>query len=128
MEQREVKTDQAPKAIGPYSQAIVAGDLIFASGQIPIDPETGEIVDGPVERQTEQVLKNLGAVLEAAGSDLAHVVKTTVYLDSMDDFAVFNETYAAFFREPYPARATVEVAKLPKGVLVEIEAVAIPKE
>ena len=125
---QKVATDRAPKAIGPYSQAIVAGEWIFAAGQIPINPETGEIVAGPVERQTEQVLKNLQAVLKAAGSDLDHVVKTTVFLDSMDDFPAFNEVYASFFREPYPARATVEVSKLPKGVLVEIEAVAVLKE
>ena len=127
MIQRAVKTDKAPEAIGPYSQAIVAGDWVFAAGQIPLNPETGEIVAGPIERQTERVLKNLEAVLEAAGSDLAHVVKTTVYLSSMDDFAVFNETYASFFQEPYPARATVEVANLPKGVLIEIEAIAVLK-
>lgn len=125
---QKVATDRAPKAIGPYSQAIVAGEWIFAAGQIPINPETGEIVAGPVEHQTEQVLKNLQAVLKAAGSDLDHVVKTTVFLDSMDDFPAFNEVYASFFREPYPARATVEVSKLPKGVLVEIEAVAVLKE
>ncbi len=127
MIQRAVKTDKAPEAIGPYSQAIVAGDWVFAAGQIPLNPETGEIVAGPIERQTERVLKNLEAVLEAAGSDLGHVVKTTVYLSSMDDFAVFNETYASFFQEPYPARATVEVANLPKGVLLEIEAIAVLK-
>ena len=127
MIQKAVKTDKAPEAIGPYSQAIVAGDWVFAAGQIPLNPETGEIVAGPIERQTERVLKNLEAVLEAAGSDLGHVVKTTVYLSSMDDFAVFNETYASFFQEPYPARATVEVANLPKGVLLEIEAIAVLK-
>ena len=127
MIQKAVETDRAPKAIGPYSQAIVAGDWVFAAGQIPLNPETGEIVAGPIERQTERVLKNLEAVLEAAGSDLGHVVKTTVYLSSMDDFAVFNETYASFFQEPYPARATVEVANLPKGVLLEIEAIAVLK-
>jgi len=125
MKQKVVFTKAAPEAIGPYSQAIQVGDWIFASGQIPINPETGEIVAGPVERQTEQVLKNMEAVLAAAGSDLAHVVKTTVYLSSMDDFGVFNETYASFFKEPYPARATVEVAALPKGVLLEIDAIAL---
>ncbi len=127
MMQKAVETDRAPKAIGPYSQAIVAGDWVFAAGQIPLNPDTGEIVAGPIERQTERVLKNLEAVLEAAGSDLAHVVKTTVYLSSMDDFAVFNETYASFFQAPYPARATVEVANLPKGALLEIEAIAVLK-
>jgi len=125
MKQQVVFTKDAPEAIGPYSQAIQVGDWIFVSGQIPINPDTGEVVARPVERQTEQVLKNLKAVLSAAGSDLAHVVKTTVYLSSMDDFGVFNKTYASFFEEPYPARATVEVAALPKGVLLEIEAVAL---
>ena len=127
MEHKGVFTDKAPEAIGPYSQAVVMGDLVFASGQIPINPESGQVVAGPIERQTEQVLGNLKAVLIAAGSDLAHVLKTTVYLSSMDDFGVFNKTYASFFREPYPARATVEVAALPKGVLLEIEAVAYRK-
>jgi 2-iminobutanoate/2-iminopropanoate deaminase len=124
---QEVATDKAPKAIGPYSQAIVFGDWVFTAGQIPINPETGEAVAGPIERQTEQVMKNLKAVLEAAGSDLARVVKTTVYLNSMDDFQVFNKTYASFFQEPYPARSTVEVANLPKGVLLEVEAIAYRK-
>lgn len=127
MEHRSVFTDKAPEAIGPYSQAVVMGDMIFASGQIPINPESGQVVAGPVERQTEQVLENLKAVLIAAGSDLGHVVKTTVYLSSMDDFGVFNNAYASFFSEPYPARATVEVEALPKGVLLEIEAVAYRK-
>jgi len=124
MEHNAIYTAKAPEAIGPYSQAIVVGDFVYASGQIPINTETGEVVAGPIERQTEQVMKNLEAVLLAAASDLAHVVKTTVYLSSMDDFSVFNNTYASFFKEPYPARATVEVAALPKGVLLEIEAVA----
>ena len=124
---QEVATDKAPKAIGPYSQAIVFGDWVFTAGQIPINPETGEAVAGPIERQTEQVMKNLKAVLEAAGSDLTRVVKTTVYLNSMDDFQVFNKTYASFFQEPYPARSTVEVANLPKGVLLEVEAIAYRK-
>jgi 2-iminobutanoate/2-iminopropanoate deaminase len=124
---QEVATDKAPKAIGPYSQAIVFGDWVFTAGQIPINPETGEVVASPIERQTEQVMKNLKAVLEAAGSDLARVVKTTVYLNSMDDFQVFNKTYASFFQEPYPARSTVEVANLPKGVLLEVEAIAYRK-
>jgi len=124
---QEVATDKAPKAIGPYSQAIVFGDWVFTAGQIPINPETGEVVASPIERQTEQVMKNLKAVLEAAGSDLTRVVKTTVYLNSMDDFQVFNKTYASFFQEPYPARSTVEVANLPKGVLLEVEAIAYRK-
>ncbi len=127
MVRRAVKTNQAPKAIGPYSQAIVLKEVIFVSGQIPINPDTGEVVASPIERQTEQVLKNLKAVLEAAGSDLSRVVKTTVYLSSMDDFEVFNKTYASFFQEPYPARSTVAVAALPKDVLLEIEAIAYLK-
>lgn len=127
MDHEAVSTGNAPAAIGPYSQAIILGNLIFAAGQIPINPETGEVVASPIERQTEQVLKNLRAVLQAAGSDLTHVVKATVYLSSMDDFEVFNKTYASFFTEPYPARATVAVAALPKGVLLEIEAIAYRK-
>ena len=122
---QEVATERAPKAIGPYSQAIVAGDWVFTAGQIPINPETGVVVASPIERQTEQVMKNLEAVLEAAGSDLSRVVRTTVYLNSMDDFQVFNQTYASFFQEPYPARSTVEVANLPRGGLLEIEAIAL---
>ena len=125
MGQKAVLTEKAPKAIGPYSQAIITGHWVFASGQIPIDPGSGEIVSGTIQEQTKQVLRNLSAVLEAAGSDLSHVVKTTVFLDSMDDFSAFNEVYASFFQEPYPARATIEVARLPKEVLIEIEAIAI---
>jgi 2-iminobutanoate/2-iminopropanoate deaminase len=125
MGQKVVLTEKAPKAIGPYSQAIITGHWVFASGQIPIDPGSGEIVSGTIQEQTKQVLRNLSAVLEAAGSDLSHVVKTTVFLDSMDDFSAFNEVYASFFQEPYPARATIEVARLPKEVLIEIEAIAI---
>ena len=125
MKQQAVFTKEVPEAIGPYSQAIQVDGWVFASGQIPINPDTGEAIAGPVERQTERVLKNLAAVLSAAGSDLSHVVKTTVYLSSMDDFGVFNKTYASFFNKPYPARATVEVAALPKGVLLEIDAIAL---
>jgi len=125
MGQKVVLTEKAPKAIGPYSQAIITGHWVFASGQIPIDPGSGEFVSGTIQEQTKQVLRNLSAVLEAAGSDLSHVVKTTVFLDSMDDFSAFNEVYASFFQEPYPARATIEVARLPKEVLIEIEAIAI---
>ena len=125
MKQQAVFTKEAPEAIGPYSQAIQIDGWVFASGQIPINPDTGEVVAGPIERQTEQVLKNMAAVLSAAGSDLVHVVKTTVYLSSTDDFGVFNKTYASFFNRPYPARATVEVAALPKDVLLEIDAIAL---
>ena len=122
---KEVATDKAPAAIGPYSQAIVVGEWVFTAGQIPINPETGEVVASPIGRQTEQVMRNLKAVLEAAGSGLSRVVKTTIYLSSMDDFQVFNKNYASFLRKPYPARSTVEVANLPKGVLLEIEAIAL---
>ena len=124
MDHKNVSTERAPTPIGPYSQAIVYGNLVFVAGQIPINPETGEIVPSPIERQTEQVMKNLRAVLHAAGTDLAHVIKVTVYLSSMDDFEVFNSTYASFFEEPYPARATVAVASLPRGSLLEVDAVA----
>ena len=119
-----VSTESAPAAIGPYSQAVVAGDWLFASGQIPIDPATGTLVGGPVADQTERVLKNLAAVLEAAGASLGHVVKCTCYLKDMGAFAEMNEVYARFFGESPPARAAVEVSALPKGVDVEIDAVA----
>jgi 2-iminobutanoate/2-iminopropanoate deaminase len=120
-----VQTDSAPKAIGPYSQAIVANGFVFCSGQIPLDPATGNIVEGGIEAQTHQVLKNLAAVLKAAGSDIKNVVKTTVFLQSMNDFAAMNGVYATYFTETPPGRATVEVAKLPRGALVEIEAIAV---
>jgi len=122
---QEVKTDKAPKAIGPYSQAIVANGFVFASGQIPIDPATGELVAGPIEDQARQVLRNMTALLEAAGTSLAKVVKTTVYLKDMNDFSRMNAVYGEFFKPPYPARAAVEVARLPKDVRIEIEAVAV---
>ena len=124
---KEIKTDKAPKAIGPYSQAIVANGLVFASGQIPIDPATGELNNGPFEEQTRQVLKNLTAVLEAAGSSLDGVVKATVFLQDMNDFAKLNAVFGEFFKPPYPARAAVQVARLPKDVKVEIEVTAVPK-
>ncbi|HLM24915.1 MAG TPA: RidA family protein, partial [Pyrinomonadaceae bacterium] len=114
MRQR-IQTENAPAAIGPYSQAIKAGGLVFASGQIPIDPETGELVAGGIAEQTERVLKNLAAVLEAAGSGLDQVVKTTVFLADMKEFSGMNEVYATFFLEPPPARATVAAAGLPRG-------------
>ncbi|GAB6062445.1 RidA family protein [Deferrisoma palaeochoriense] len=122
---RIVSTDQAPKAIGPYSQAVVAGGFVFCSGQIPLDPETGEMVAGDIREQTRRVLENLRAVLEAAGSGLERVVKTTVFLADMGDFAAMNEVYAGFFPDRPPARAAVAVAALPKGARVEIEAVAL---
>jgi 2-iminobutanoate/2-iminopropanoate deaminase len=120
-----IATETAPRAIGPYSQAVRAGNLIFASGQIPIDPATGEFVAGGVAEQTEQVLKNLTAVFAAAGVQMNQIVKTTVFLASMDDFAAMNEVYARFFSENPPARATVEAARLPRDARVEIEAIAV---
>lgn len=120
-----VKTERAPSAIGPYSQAVRAGNFVYVSGQIPIDPATGEFVSENVSEQTRQVLTNLSAVLEAAGSNLSQVVKTTVFLADMNDFAQMNSVYAEFFTENFPARATVEAARLPKDARVEIECVAI---
>ena len=120
-----IETKDAPQAIGPYSQAVRANGFVFASGQIPIDPQTGEFVAGGVAEQTEQVLKNLSAVMEAAGTGLARVVKTTVFLADMNDFAAMNEVYAKFFTENPPARATVEAARLPRDARVEIEAIAL---
>jgi 2-iminobutanoate/2-iminopropanoate deaminase len=122
-----VQTDAAPKALGPYSQAVVAGGLVFCAGQIPLDPATGNIVEGGIAEQTHQVLKNLRAVLKAAGSDLGQAVKTTVFLKSMDSFAAMNEVYGLpeYFGSATPARSTVEVARLPRDVMVEIEVVAL---
>ena len=119
-----VTTPNAPGAIGPYSQAIRAGDFVFLSGQIPLDPATGQLVAGDIGEQTHQVLKNLGAVLEAAGSSYAGVVKTTVYLADMGEFSAMNEIYGTYFSSPAPARATVQAARLPRDVRVEIDAVA----
>lgn len=121
---RSVRTEQAPEAIGPYSQAIVSGDLVFCSGQIALDPATGEVVAGDVTAQADRVLTNLAAVLSAAGASLGRVVKTTVFLADMADFAAVNEVYARRFGEHRPARATVAAAGLPKGVRVEIECIA----
>ncbi|MDR0689453.1 MAG: RidA family protein [Spirochaetaceae bacterium] len=120
---KKIHTEAAPAAIGPYSQAVVSGALVFTSGQIPLSPETGQVVGASVTEQTEQVIKNLKAVLEAAGSDLLRVVKTTCFLADMNDFSAFNEVYAKYFTEK-PARSTVAVRELPRKVLVEIEAVA----
>ncbi len=127
-ERRVVKTEGAPGAIGPYSQAVVAGGFVYASGQVALDPATGQFVEGGVREQTAQVLRNLSKVLEAAGSSLARVVKTTVFLADMDDFAAMNEVYAEFFRHEPPARSTVQAARLPRGALVEIEAIAVVKK
>ena len=126
MELRSIATDGAPKAIGPYSQAIAAGDLIFCAGQVALDPATGAVVgEGDARVQTRRALDSLRAVLEAAGSDLAHVVKTTVYLLDFNDFAAMNEVYAECFGAHRPARATVGVAALPRGLRVEIECLAV---
>ncbi|MEW5764184.1 MAG: RidA family protein [Acidobacteriota bacterium] len=124
MKKEIVSTDRAPAALGPYSQAIRAGGFLFCSGQIALNPATGQVEGADVAAQTRRVLENLRAVLEAGGSSLGGVVKTTVYLKRMEDFAAMNAMYAEFFAEGAPARATVEVARLPKDVLVEIEAVA----
>lgn len=121
---KAIHTNNAPQAIGPYSQAIDAGDLVFVSGQIPLNPETMEVVEGDIAKQTEQVMNNLQAVLTEAGLSFANVVKFTIYITNMDDFATINEAYAKFLKEPYPARATVEVSKLPKGVGVEMDVIA----
>jgi 2-iminobutanoate/2-iminopropanoate deaminase len=123
-----IQTDTAPAAIGPYSQAIKAGGFVFVSGQIPTDPQTGEFVAGGITEQTEQVLKNLKAVLEASGSSLDQVVKTTVFLADMKEFSGMNEVYATFFSGAPPARATVAAAGLPRDARVEIEAVALVSE
>jgi 2-iminobutanoate/2-iminopropanoate deaminase len=125
---QQIQTKNAPAAIGPYSQAIKAGGLVFVSGQIPIDPETGEFVSGGIAEQTERVLKNVAAVLEAAGSGLDNVLKTTVFLADMKEFAAMNEVYARFFTGEPPARATVAAAGLPRDARVEIEAVASASE
>ena len=119
-----IKTTNAPEAIGPYSQAVTAGDLVFCSGQIPLDPETMTIVGDTVAQQTSQVLANLSEVLKAANSGLDKVIKTTVFLKDMNDFVEMNEVYAQSFADHKPARATVEVARLPKDVMVEIECIA----
>jgi len=122
---KAVHTDKAPAAIGPYSQAIDTGALIYTSGQIPIDPSTGQVVSGGIKEQTAQVLENLKNVLEAAGSGMEKVIKTTVFMKDLSDFSAMNEVYAKYFSEPYPARSCVEVNRLPKDVLIEIEAVAL---
>jgi 2-iminobutanoate/2-iminopropanoate deaminase len=119
-----ISTDRAPKAIGPYSQAVVVGGFAFLSGQIPLDPATNQLIEGDVAAQTERVLENLKAVLEASGSSLAKVVKTTVFLKDMGEFARMNEVYTRYFPESPPARATVEAARLPRDVRVEIDCIA----
>jgi 2-iminobutanoate/2-iminopropanoate deaminase len=124
---KSIFTDKAPKAIGPYSQAVsvTAGRMLFCSGQIPTDPATGNLVEGDIQKQTEQVMKNLEAVLAADGLSFAHVVRTTIFLADMADFAKVNETYAHSFKEDPPARATVQAAGLPRGARVEIDCIAV---
>lgn len=121
---KPVSTVQAPAAIGPYSQAVIVSNLVFCSGQIPLDPNTGELIEGDITKQTHQVIKNIKSVLEAGGTDLDHVVKTTVFLASMNDFSAMNKVYGKYFQGISPARTTIQVSALPKGALVEIEAVA----
>ena len=124
MSRTPIVTTGAPVAIGPYSQAIQSGDLLFVSGQLALDPDTGEMIDGEVGAQTERALRNLEGILTAAGATCADVVKTTVYLADMNDFATMNRMYATFFADPAPARAAVQVARLPKDALVEIDCIA----
>ncbi len=121
---KEVKTDRAPAAIGPYSQAIIAGNMVFTSGQIPVNPETGEIPES-VEAQARQVFENIKNLLDASGTSIDNVIKTTVFIKNMEDFSAINKIYEDYFTQPYPARSCVEVAKLPKGVLIEVEAIAV---
>lgn len=122
-----ISTDKAPKAIGPYSQAIEVNGMIFTSGVIPINPETNELVNGDIKVQAEQAIGNLAALLKEAGSDTEQVIKTTVFIKDMNDFAAVNEIYAKYFTKDFPARSCVEVARLPKDVLIEIEAIALKK-
>ncbi|MGX7243352.1 RidA family protein [Enterococcus quebecensis] len=121
---KSIHTDKAPKAIGPYVQGNIVNGLLFASGQVPLSPETGEVVGSTIEEQTKQVLKNIAAILEEVGSDFNHIVKTTCFLKNMNDFVAFNDVYASAFTSQLPARSAVEVARLPKDVLIEIEIIA----
>jgi len=125
MEKKIICTEKAPKAVGPYSQAVEANGFLFISGQIPIDPSTGKVVEGGIKEQTEQVLKNIGAILKEAGLDYKNVVKTTCLLSDMDNFAAMNEVYARYFTSEMPARAAYGVVRLPLGVMVEIECIAV---
>ena len=125
---KKIDTPNAPAAIGPFSQAIEANGMVFVSGQLPIDPATGEFAGSDIVSQVKQSLTNIASVLKEAGLEMSDVVKTTVLLQDMGDFAAMNEIYASFFKEPYPARAAFEVVKLPKGALVEIEAIAVKEE
>jgi 2-iminobutanoate/2-iminopropanoate deaminase len=124
---KEIRTDKAPQAIGPYSQGIAAGGFVFCSGQIPIDPATGKIVEGGIEEQTRRVIKNLAAVLEAAGSSLDRVVKCTVMIADLNDFAAMNKIYAEYFKTPAPARATFEVSSLAMNARIEIDCIAVKR-
>lgn len=126
MKLKVISTEKSPAAIGPYSQAIQAGNLLFCSGQIPLDPVSGEIVAGDISRQTEQVMENIAALLSAAGGDFSNVVKTTVFLVEMSDFGAMNEVYGRYFSTHRPARSTVAVKALPRGAMVEIEVIACP--
>ena len=128
MQRQRVSTTEAPAAIGPYSQAIITSNLVFASGQIALDPSSGQLVEGDVRAQTRRALENVAAVLQAAGTSLAQVVKTTVFLTTMDNFAAMNEVYAEYFSGEPPARSTVAVAQLPRGAAVEIEVIAVRSE
>lgn len=121
---KTIHTDKAPAAIGPYVQGKIVGNLLFVSGQVPLSPKTGEIIGETIQEQTEQVLKNVGAILAEAGTDFDHVVKTTCFLSDINDFVPFNEVYATAFKADYPARSAVEVARLPKDVKIEIEVIA----
>jgi len=125
---KAVYSEKAPAAIGPYSQAVKAGNTLYVAGQIHIDGSTGELIEGSIEEKTEQVLKNIGYILHKAGYDFKHVVKTTVLLENMDDFAAMNSVYAKYFTQPYPARAAFQVAALPKGASIEIDAIAVKEE
>jgi 2-iminobutanoate/2-iminopropanoate deaminase len=125
MAKEAVSSPTAAPAIGPYSPAIRAGNLLFLSGQIPLDPATGQVVNGDIREQTTRVLQNIGELLKAGGADFSHVVRTTIFLADLGDFAVVNEIYATFFTPPFPARATVQVARLPRDVRVEIDATAV---
>lgn len=127
MNKNQIKTDKAPQAIGPYSQAIEVNGMVYTSGVVPIDPATGEVVEGDIKVQATRVFESMKALLEAAGSSCEEVVKTTVFIKDMNDFAALNEIYAAYFTGVFPARSCVEVARLPKDVLIEMEAIALKK-
>lgn len=122
---KSIQSENAPKAIGPYSPAVKLGDFVYLSGQIPVDPASNAVVEGGIVEQTKQVFKNIEAILAEMGLETRHIVKTTVFLKNMDDFSAMNQVYSSYFNEPYPARSTIEVSRLPKDVLVEVEALVI---